>query len=112
MAGSKKARGGAEVIQTLRPGFSGCGLSCGPPPLYLAAPHVAIVLLATRVVLPPYGRLDVRRLVGVEGAPYLSDSRLSAASSNTRVQPLIRPYPLRLHTPEDTSSIPPNGTVS
>jgi hypothetical protein len=63
------------------------------PPPDLAAPPVAIVLLAGVVVLPSFGRLEVNMLVDVERAPYPSAaSRLSAASSNTRVQPLIRPY--------------------
>jgi hypothetical protein len=39
------------------------------PPPSLAAPPVAIVLLIVRVVLPPFGRLDVRMVVDVERAP-------------------------------------------
>jgi hypothetical protein len=69
------------------------------PPFDLAAPPVATFLLATFVVLPPFGRLDVSMLVDVGRAPYTSVApRLSAARSNTRVPPLIRPYPPLHHT--------------
>jgi hypothetical protein len=38
-------------------------------------------------------------LVDVEREPHRSIAcRVSAAISNTRVPPLIRPYPIRLHT--------------
>jgi hypothetical protein len=71
-------------------------LSCGPPPLDLAALPVATVLLSAGVVMPSFGRLDRNRLVDAELSPYPSVA--SAANSNTRVPPLIRPYPPRLHT--------------
>jgi hypothetical protein len=62
------------------------------PPPDLAAPPVATVLLVVGVVQPPFGRLDSNTLVDVEPSPYPSvASRLSAASYNTRVPPLIRP---------------------
>jgi hypothetical protein len=65
------------------------------PPLDLAAPPDATVLLAVVVVLPPFGRLDVSMLVDVERAPYSSAaSRFSAASSNILDPPFIRPYRL------------------
>jgi hypothetical protein len=57
-----------------------------------------IRLSAYGVVLPSFGRLDVIKQVDVKRAPYPNvDSWLSAASSNTRVPPLIRPYPPRHH---------------
>jgi hypothetical protein len=59
------------------------------PPLDLAAPPVAYVLVIVGVVLSPFGRLDDSLPVGVDLAPYPSvASRLSAANSNTRVPPL------------------------
>jgi hypothetical protein len=62
------------------------------PPQELAASPVATVLLAAGIMSHPFGRLDVNMLVDVEQAPYPSAaSWLSAASSNTRVPPLIRP---------------------
>jgi hypothetical protein len=39
------------------------------PPPHLAAPPDETVLLATVVLLPPFSRLDVRRMVDVERAP-------------------------------------------
>jgi hypothetical protein len=78
------------------------------PPPNLADPPVATVRLAVVVVLPPFGRLDVSRLVDVERAPYPSAaSRLSAASSNTLSPSLIRPYPPLYHTLLKIDAPPP-----
>jgi hypothetical protein len=50
-------------------------------------------------VLPPFGQLDVNMVVDVERVPYpRGASRLSAANSNTRVPPVIRPYHPLHHT--------------
>jgi hypothetical protein len=89
-------------------------LSYTPPP-NLTAPPVATALLAARVVLPPFGRLDVSRLVDitllvdVERVPCPSTaSRVSAASSNTLNLPLICPYSplhhtrMKIHAPTPT----------
>jgi hypothetical protein len=81
-------------------------------PPYLAAPPVATVLLVVVLVLPPFGRFDVCRLVEVERAQYPSlASRLSAASSTTRAPPLICPYSPRHHTLLKIHAPNPDGTV-
>jgi hypothetical protein len=96
MAGSKKAAGVQKLFKPSVPVFRRRQILRNTPPLDLGAPPVARVLLAVGVVLPDFGRLDVSRLVDVERAPYPSAaSRLSAANSNTRVPPFIRPYPPR-----------------
>jgi hypothetical protein len=62
---------------------------------YRAAPFAAAVLLAFGVELQPlrWVCLTSRALVDVEGAPFLGVAfRLSSATSNTRVPPLIRRY--------------------
>jgi hypothetical protein len=62
------------------------------PPPHLAAPPDATVFLVVVVVLPPFGQLDVSKMVDVERAPYSSAaSRLSATNSNALNPPLIRP---------------------
>jgi hypothetical protein len=105
MAGSKNTAGVRKCIQTLRTGFSGGEYSCGSPPLDLAAPSFATILLHVGVVLPPLGRLDANVQLDAGRAPYLSvSSRLSAASSNTRVSPPVPSSPP--HTLEDTCPIP------
>jgi hypothetical protein len=92
MAGSKRAAGVRTLFKPSVPGIPAEVYPYEHP----AAPPIATILLALGVVLPPFGRLDATRLVDVEQAPYPSAaSRLSAASSNTRVPPLIRPYPPR-----------------
>jgi hypothetical protein len=99
----RKGAEGPRITQTLRTEFSGGGSPLGPPPPTLAAPPVAIILVADGVVLPPFGRLDVNNLLDVERGPYLSaPSRLPAASSYTRVPPLICPY----HCCAGHSSVP------
>jgi hypothetical protein len=115
MVGSKGPRGCGNYSNPLYRLFRRLMILMNTTPPDLAAPPVATDLLDVGVVLPPLGRLDVSMLVDVERAPYPSGaSRLSAAGSNTRVPPLIRPHPplhhtllLKIHGPPS-----PNGTVS
>jgi hypothetical protein len=104
MAGSKKAAGVQKLFKPSSLGFrrrlehpkpnSHARILKNTPSLDLAAPPVATAFLVDGVVLPRFGRLDVRMVVDVERAPYLGHaSRLSAASYNTRVPPVNSPYP-------------------
>jgi hypothetical protein len=89
MAGSKKAAGVRKLFKLSVPVFRRYLIMRITPP-----PYLATVLLVVGVLMPPFGRLDVSMLVDVERAPYPSAaSRVSAANSNIRVPPPIRPYP-------------------
>jgi hypothetical protein len=114
MAGSKKAAGVRILFKPSVPGFPAAVDPHEHPPPDLAAHHVATLLIDVVVLLPPFGRLDVRILVDDDRAPYPSDTfRLSTASSYTLNPPFVRPYPplhhivLKIQAPP-----PPNGTVS
>jgi hypothetical protein len=90
---------GTEVLtETLRTGFLLVAADLTSTPPYGAAPLAEAVFLVVDVEFHP--RVWVwstsRALVDIERAPFPGvASRLSASSSNTRIPPLIRPYPAR-----------------
>jgi hypothetical protein len=83
----QKGREGADIIQTLRTEFFRRWFYRGlTPPLDIAAPPVATVLLAPGVVLPPLGSIKIEIETEIVYNMYRVSRMLSLGPPNNAIQ--------------------------